>query len=243
MLQLAGLFWTTHSDGSKVPDMRVKRSTNRSGQKRFGMSVTFLAALCSTYLLSPAGVQAQSTTVLTFDHVSPHLYVQIQNGYGGLQWENFFVENALWNGGTDGYYRAMISSPNVAFNGLGNPASLSSSTLFTLNSASLTAVYVSQQQIRVQGFANGARRYDNTYIVTDLGPSTINFNYWDVDLVRFSIVSNPTGIFAMDNLMITVPEPSTTTMVLVALVLLALGFMTKRSELGSKLELAASQVP
>lgn len=138
---------------------------------------------------------------MTFDEVSPFEYVLIQNGYGGLAWNNFFIQNGLKS---SGFLNGAISEPNVAFNGLGSPAAISSTTLFTLESAYFTAVYVTQQQIRVEGFANGVRTYDNTYAVSNNAHTLINFNYIDVDTVRFTIITIPSGIFAMDNLVISV---------------------------------------
>lgn len=143
-------------------------------------------------------------TPLTFDDVSPALYVLIPNGYAGLRWDNFFIENGA---DSPGFAVGAVSAPNVAFNGLGDPASISSLTPFTLQSAYFTAVYVDEQQIRAQGFAGGALRYDRTYTVNSTAPTLVTFGYAGIDQVRFSITTSPTGIFAMDNLVI-VPEPS-----------------------------------
>jgi hypothetical protein len=140
-----------------------------------------------------------TTQTLTFDDVSPYEYVIISNGYGGLQWNNFFIQNGSRS---PGFYRGAVSPPNVAFDGLGNPASISSDALFTLKSAYLTAVYVNSQRISVQGFKNGSLIYNNTYDVNDNAPTLINFNYVGVDLVTFAITQSFNGIFAMDNLVI-----------------------------------------
>jgi hypothetical protein len=159
-----------------------------------------LSALLFTYLMSLAGTHAQAVVrTLTFDDTSPFDYVLIENGYGGLQWNNFFIQNGL---NAPGFYRGAVSPPNVAFNGLGNQASISSSTAFTLISAYLTAVYVDAQQIRVQGFTGGARVYNNVYDVNGNAPTLVNFNYVGVDQVTFAIITSPSGIFAMDNLVI-----------------------------------------
>jgi hypothetical protein len=140
-----------------------------------------------------------TTQTLTFDDVSPYEYVIISNGYGGLQWNNFFIQNGSRS---PGFYRGAVSQPNVAFDGLGAPASISSDALFTLRSAYLTAVYVNSQQISVQGFRNGSLIYNNTYDVNDNAPTLINFNYVGVDRVTFAITQSFDGVFAMDNLVI-----------------------------------------
>lgn len=141
---------------------------------------------------------------LTFDDVSPGDFVSIQDGYHGMQWNNFYIQNGLTS---PGFYKGAVSPPNVALNGFGDPASISSLTPFTLQSAYLTAVYVGVQQIRAQGFAGGALMYDNTYTVNSTAPTLVTFGYAGIDQVRFSITTSPTGSFAMDNLVI-VPEPS-----------------------------------
>ena len=86
------------------------------------------------FLVSVAATHTDGITIFTFDDVSPVQYVQIQNGYGGLGWQNFFIQNAE---NTPPFDIGMVSSPNVAFNGLGDPASISSGNTFTLQSAHL----------------------------------------------------------------------------------------------------------
>src|SRR5260370_32473523 len=140
-----------------------------------------------------------TTKTLTFDDVSPYEYVIISNGYGGLQWTNFFIQNGSRSPGFD---RGAVSQPNVALDGFGDPASISSDALFSLKSAYLTAVYVNSQRISVQGFRNGSLIYNNTYDVNDNAPTLFHFNYRGGDRVTFGITQYPTGIFAMDNLVI-----------------------------------------
>src|ERR1041385_8279140 len=125
-----------------------------------------LPAILFAHLVLLAVAHGQTVT-LTFDDVSPVDYVIIQNGYGGLQWNNFFIENGS---NSPGFYKGAVSPPNVAFNGLGNEASINSSAPFAFISAYLTAVDVGTQQIRVQGFTAGVRRYDNTYTVDGNAP-------------------------------------------------------------------------
>lgn len=158
------------------------------------------------FLVSVAATRADGPTIFTFDNVSPVEYVQIQNGYGGLDWQNFFIQNAA---NTPPFDIGMVSSPNVAFNGLGDPASISSGNTFTLQSAYLTAAYVNVEQIRVQGFTQGIQTYDNTYTINDNAPTLVNFNYVGVDQVSFTALAPlSTDIFAMDNMVIAVPEPN-----------------------------------
>lgn len=140
---------------------------------------------------------------LTFDE-GPWSPPQIANGYGGLQWNNFYVENATNN--SSGFLKGMITAPGVAYNGFGQAAAVSSSNLFTLGSAYFTAVYVSGMQMRVRGYVTNTVSYDNTYAINGSAPTLICFNYTNIDHVTFDTSS----LFAMDNLSLTVSGTNTT---------------------------------
>jgi hypothetical protein len=177
-------------------------------------------------ILAATATHAQNgSTILTFDDVSPVYDELIPNGYHGLQWNNFFIENGL---NAPGFHNGAVSPPNVAFNGLGDPAGFSSGSMFTLQPAYFTAVYVGAQQIRAQGFSAGIQTYDNTYTVDDIAPTLLNFNYSEVDQVRFTIVSSPGSIFAMDNLVVVVPEPSICSLLSVGVFLGAFGLLRRK---------------
>jgi len=124
------------------------------------------------FLVSVAPTFADSTTIFTFDDVSPVQYVQIQNGYGGLDWQNFFIQNAA---NTPPFDTGMVSSPNVAFNGLGDPASISSGNHVHV------AVGLPHCRLRQcgadqsSGFTQGIQTYDNTYTINDNAPTLVNF--------------------------------------------------------------------
>jgi len=157
---------------------------------------------------------------IDFDDINPGAPpgVSIPNGYAGLQWNNFYVLNAtdpVYN--PSGYLSGLLSGHNVAYNGFGDPALFSSTGTFDLNSAYLTGAWNDGLSIEVKGFIGATLAYDNTYIVNATAPSFITFDYLGVTSVEF--ISSG-GIhhqgyagsgthFAMDNLTITVPEPST----------------------------------
>lgn len=164
------------------------------------MKTRIILALALVSLATGARGQGLTKT-LTFDDVFPAQYVIITNGYHGLQWSNFFIEGGGFNTGA-------VSSPNAAFNGLGYPASVSSMSPFTLNSACFTAIYVPEQQILAEAFTGGALTYANYFTINGQSPTLINFNYAGVDRVQFSIETTPSGLFAMDNMVVVVPEPS-----------------------------------
>jgi len=130
----------------------------------------------------------------------------------------------------------------VAFNGFGNSATVSSDTVFNLNSAYLTAVWRDNLQVEVIGSLLGAPIYDNTYSLSATEATLINFNYLGIDSVQVSIFSagsqhpgynfNGTQV-AIDNLNVdflttlaAVPEPST--WLAAALALGVIGFSQRK---------------
>jgi hypothetical protein len=162
-----------------------------------------------------AGVSTASAVILTFDNLGV-TEGPVPNGYGLLQWQNFFYMSVTHDG--TGYANSLVSPYNVAYDGFGTNATISGG-MFSLNSAYLTAAWVNGLQVEVKGFSGSALTYDNTYTVNTTGPTLINFNYQGVTEVEF-IPSGGTPAFsggyngthfAMDNLDVTfgVPEPST----------------------------------
>jgi len=158
------------------------------------------------------------TEILTFDDL-PSIYgtAQIPNGYGGLQWQNFWYLNAVtyW-GNPSGYSNGLVSADNVAFNANGDPAQIGGG-LFDLNSAYLTGAWNDGLQLEVQGFIGSTLIYDNTYTVNTAGPTLINLNYLGIDeanFISFGGTHNSSFAvggeqFAVDNLNVTlVPEPT-----------------------------------
>jgi hypothetical protein len=178
-----------------------------------------------------------SQTLLTFDDIptappSPGEPDQgiVPNGYGGLNWDNFGVLNGLESETTYGYFNGLVSTPNVAFNEYGSPASIASpGGMFDLGSAYLTAALnlSTPVNVEVQGFSGNTMLYDNTYTVYNNAPTLIDFDYEWVDEVNF-ITASPRW-FAMDNLTVTiVPEPGSWAIMLVAT---ASGFAVMRRRL------------
>ena len=173
-------------------------------------------AIVLSILLAMAAGSAQAT-VITFDGI-PNSNDIIAPGYSGLQWNNFLVLDGV-NHGASGYTLSAISPNNVAFNGFGGPATFSSASAFTFNSAYITAAWNDGLQLTVTGSLNGVQVDTTTFTVNTSGSTLETFNWSNIDSVTFTSFGgtpNPnfTGSgehFAMDNLTInaTVPEPST----------------------------------
>jgi hypothetical protein len=143
--------------------------------------------------------------LLTFDELLPYPF-PMQNGYGGLNWDNFGVLDGSVQRATLGYRTGMVSPDNVAFNLSGNAASISSDVPFTLKSAYLTEQVANRMQLRVSGWVGTTLAYDNTYALNPTGPILAEFNYVGVDRVTFT--PSPGSIFVMDNLRVSVPLDS-----------------------------------
>jgi len=158
-------------------------------------------------MLALAGLVARQSRadLMTFDTLPDG--EQIPNGYGGLNWNNFESLYGARFPGT-GYERGIISPDVIAFNGAAFPARFTGigGATFQLNSAYLTAAWDSSMQVEVLGTLGGATIFDHIYTVNDSGPTLINFDHAAVDTAIFSSVGG--FQFVMDNLNVSVPEPS-----------------------------------
>jgi hypothetical protein len=142
-----------------------------------------------------------------------------------LNWSNFYVQNpqAIPNFAT-----GVVSSPNVAFNGLGGAASFSSSSPFTWDSAYFTSVYASQDQLTVQFFSHGSQVFSSAYTIFHDTPTLVALTFPGVDSIQLS--TSDGAVFAMDNMTITIPEPSTCLLALAA----GLAFIAQRKRPGNR---------
>jgi hypothetical protein len=181
---------------------------------------------------------ASRAQLLTFDNLATNYDSQfriyrnaVPNGYGGLLWNNFWALDVVNSQPVYAGLRAGLVSPNDdIFNYGGLSATISSSGLFNLNSAYLTADLNDGLQVEVQGFLGTTLLYDNTYTVSPNSPTFVNFNYVGVNSVTFSAsggTPDPTwsppnignSVFALDNMSVTVPEPSSLSLTFTAALL------------------------
>jgi hypothetical protein len=168
-----------------------------------------------------------NATVLSFDDTSfSHEPSLISNGYGGLNWNNMYVENtdfATEIFGANGYTNGRVSGKNVAFNGNGDKASVSTGT-FNFIGAYLTAAWNNNLTIDVQGWKSGVKLYDKQVVVNADAATYFNFNYRGIDSLDFNSYGGTSAgyisyysdtQFAMDDFTFnqnssdSVPEPST----------------------------------
>lgn len=206
------------------------------------MAMMFLVMLCLS------GGTSRAATTINFDDLSDGETIPL--GYDGLSWNNFGAENgadASSDFGYNGYTNGVVSSPNVANNGFGDPAEIYG-TAFYLNSADFTAAWRDDLDVSVVGYVGGVATYNTSFDVNTSGPTLETFDWANLSEVEFStsggtLDSNVTytvnpdadGQFAMDNLTIgATPESSTwvpfTTGVLVLAIMTLMGYRRQRQQ-------------
>jgi hypothetical protein len=149
-----------------------------------------LLVICAAILLAPT-TRAGADQLITFDDINTGAtgdVYPISNPYAGLTWNNFGVLSPATSGQClkqCGYYFGIISSPNVAFNILGNPASFSSSTPFTLNSFYLTADENDGLIVSVTGLLKGTPVDTASFTLSSTSPTLATLNWANIDEVDF----------------------------------------------------------
>jgi len=136
----------------------------------------------------------------------------------------------LWP--NSGYNNGLVSGDYVAFpskfyeSGTGRITG----NLYTFNGAYLTAAWRDGLNVQVDGYLNDSLIYSTTVVVDTTGPTWFDFDYIDIDELKFSSYGGvpnenypyQTGYhFAMDNFTY-IPEPTT-------LLLFALGTVLLKS--------------
>ena len=158
--------------------------------------------------------QVSLALIVTFDDVTPGMGAMIPNGYGDLNWDNFWALNGGLMHPGSGYELGCVSGEYVAFNGYSDPAVISNSA-FDFIGAYLTAAWQTGLKIDVEGYQGTTKVFSQTVTVDCYGPTLFEFNFTGVNKVRFnSYGGTDAGLggsgpyFVMDNFNF-VPEPAT----------------------------------
>ena len=160
---------------------------------------------------------APSVTTLTFDDLSPSSGGSvIQNGYGGLDWSNFYVldSDTYYPIAGSGYGHGTVSAPNVAFNANGMTASVSGAT-FDFIGADLTGAWNDGLSITADGYYHNVLMHEVTVVVNSTAPTWFEFDFDGItELVLSSHGGTSAGYggggehFAMDNFTFTMAPPN-----------------------------------
>src|SRR5438270_158892 len=126
------------------------------------VTASSILMLLSTLHLGARGL-AGATQTITFDSIETDTEgVSIENGFAGLNWENFYVLDGV-DYGPSGYQTGVVSPYNVAYNGYGSPASIvspDSRTFFVLTSADMTAAWEDNLRVEIKGYVMNHVVYD-----------------------------------------------------------------------------------
>jgi hypothetical protein len=173
-------------------------------QKAIFVAVAVLGAAASTY-----GATA------TFDDGLADL-TAIPNGYAGLSWNNLYALNGTtYFGNPSGYFDGRVSGDFVAYNGFGSPASFGLEPSFTVNSFYLTAAWLNDLDVLIEGLLDGSQVFSTSIQIDTTIQSLVTLNWSGIDEVRLTTSGGVEGYdtdgthFAMDNLVINsefVPE-------------------------------------
>lgn len=182
------------------------------------MNLKIVLKVALTLMVSSTLASAQ---VITFDDLPESTGTQIGNGYQGLDWNNFYYLSGPLDPDS-GYQNGTVSSPNVGYNGFGDPASFTSATPFTLTSADITAAWNNGLNVEVIGYNGATELYDNNYTVNTTGPTDIAFDYSGITEVEFiTSGGTPAGLsgsgehMAIDNIVLNgVPDAGATSVLL-----------------------------
>jgi hypothetical protein len=115
-------------------------------------------------------------------------FAPMPQDYRGLQWDNFFVidTEAFAMENTSGYVADSV--PNVAFNGFGNRATLSSDENFDLESITMAGAWQDGLNIGIEAFDDGQRLGRQDFTLSYGTPEVFELNdaiFDSVDEVRF----------------------------------------------------------
>ncbi len=170
-----------------------------------------------------AGATSATATTITFDDFNNDNVIPLPDTYAGLNWNNFYVIPGpdYINPASD-YGDGVVSPKNVAFNGSGRPATISSGSPFTLNSGYFTAPFMDDLTVEVTGFDGATQLYTTSFVVDTSGPMLVTFDWTGLSKVTFATSGGTVHpgfggsfpSFSLDNLTVdepvaSVPEPAT----------------------------------
>ncbi len=160
--------------------------------------------------------QMSLALVVTFDDITSGMGAMIPDGYGDLNWDNFWTLNGSVMHPGSGYELGCVSGDYAAFNGYSDPAVISNYS-FDFIGAYLTAAWRTGLLIDVEGYQGATMICSQTVTVDCYSPTWFGFNFIGVTKVRFEPhggtdagLGGSGAFFVIDNFSYSpVPEPAT----------------------------------
>ena len=178
--------------------------------------------LAATALVA-AGLAASSANaeILTFDDVSVSSFQSIPGTYHGYIFNYFAFIGP--NFSPSGYRNGVVSGANSACGCASDSgaaySSISSASLFNLDSGFFTSAWNNNATLSITGLLNGATVYTASSLISVGGPTLLNLGFNGINEVRFAVsggtsanLAGSGNYFAVDNLSLNaaaVPEPAT----------------------------------
>ena len=154
------------------------------------------------------GAVAASAATITFDDLTPDPGtdgVKITNGYGGFDWDLFYVLNGPSYYEPDtGYQHGVVSGEHVAYNAFGYPASFSRATEFTFNSVYLTRAWY-DGTVRFEGFNGVNSLYQMDIVANAMTPTLVTFDWTGITKVVMTTLGGERPHAVIDNLVFNEP--------------------------------------
>lgn len=177
------------------------------------------AAILSAAVLLLLAASTVAAQTLDMEDVTSDPTAEIWDGYGGFQWSNFAVMDAREVASGTGFENGLTSGDYVAYNPWGNPAYLSSQSLFTFTGAWFTAAWNEGLDLEIWGFRSGIRVFEEAVSLSTYDSRFIQVDMVNIDRVNFyssgGIPVDPEyeqPHFVMDDAVFNghvVPEPAT----------------------------------
>ena len=159
-------------------------------------------------------VGSAGATVLYFDNITQDNYAEISDGYGGFNWDNFYVVHRDHLPGT-GYSFGNVSPFYSAYNYQALEIAVASTdgAIFTFNGAWVTSAWSDNNELTVKGYLNNALVNEMTIPIYTQSRTWLDFDpnsLYTLDTLKF-FSSNLQ--FVMDDFTYKnstpVPEPAT----------------------------------
>jgi hypothetical protein len=199
-----------------------------SGMKKLGRTSSGerkVTVIIAAMLIVLAFGQIASAQVIDFETLYPGYetnYIQIPNGYEGFNWSYYFRGMTSKDSLGSGYEKGTIGKMSAYTSGMQNVSMSSvSSASFDFIGADITAAWLNNELVTVEGWRAGQRVYSQNITTSTSGPYWFDFNFHNVDTIWFKPATDLNNRhIVIDNITVT-PEPAT-------LVLLGLGGMLVR---------------